>query len=125
MKKIISNVVINKILRDEESKKRGERIKVVSVVDSTVFYKWSEYIEDSINIYELLFKTKEYIREKQDIDILTTWNEEWYATSVESGLALEILGTIEELNAIHVSTGESELEAFFKECEWLLMRGVK
>jgi len=107
MKKLISNVLINKILRDEESKKRGERIKVVSIVDNTVIYKWSEYVEDSINIYELMAKAKEWLYENM---------LQLTSTKLSSGSwSIQINdGDFREFNA------DTEEEAVFKACQYII-----
>ena len=107
MKKLISNALINKILRDEESKKRGERIRVVSIVDNTVIYKWSEFVEDTINIYELMAKAKEWLYENM---------LQLTSTKLSSGSwSIQINdGDFREFNS------DTEEEAVFKACQYII-----
>ena len=71
------------------------------------------------NIYELMAKAKEYFRAK-GINILTEYNEMWYAISVEAGSVLSVSDKLAQIEIIHESMEVGELEAFFKECEWIL-----
>jgi len=109
MKRLVSNMLINKILRDEESKKRGERIKVISIVDNTVIFKWSEYVEDSINIYELMAKAKEWLyQNRNSVRITSTKNAiGTWDIQIDAGDVREF-------------TADTEEEAVFKACQHII-----
>lgn len=74
---------------------------------------------DCINMNDFIVKAKSFFRDK-GFNILTEYNEMWYAISVEAGSVLSVLGYLSDIEIIHESLEESEVKAFLKECEYLI-----
>lgn len=81
-------------------------------------YKGYNHWNDSINIYELAHKCKEWAIKQHKIDLITLEldkNEKTISCSI-------LYGEIHPNMKMYYFNADTEVEAIFKACEWILRR---
>ena len=108
MKTLPSKKLLSEVLKNET---KGLKSFGLSECAKYIIFQYEDF-DDSINIYELAHKCKEWILiNKYKIFIYSDDNSEWYCQ-------VQLVDADEQPK--EWSVAETEPEAIFKACEWIL-----